>query len=155
MQPALTVEATDSKRRAAWPTLFARVALGASFLSAVADRFGLYGPSGTPSVAWGDFAHFTAYTAVVNRFAPAALVPFLAWSATLLEFGLGILLIVGLFTRPVALAAGALLLAFALGMTTGIGIKAPLDYSVFSAAAAAFLVASSGETRWSLDALRG
>jgi uncharacterized membrane protein YphA (DoxX/SURF4 family) len=110
--------------------LGARLALGASFLSAVADRLGLHGPYGTPGVAWGDFAHFTAYTAVVNRFAPTALVPFLAWTATLLEIVLGVLLIAGLFTRLAALAAGALLLVFALGMATGIGIKAPLGWSL-------------------------
>ena len=38
--------------------LFARFALGASFLSAVADRFGLWGPYGAKNVAWGDLAHF-------------------------------------------------------------------------------------------------
>lgn len=31
--------------------LFARVALGASFLSAVADRFGLWGPYGARNVS--------------------------------------------------------------------------------------------------------
>src|ERR1700739_838222 len=33
--------------------LFARFALGASFLSAVADRFGLWGPYGAKNVSWG------------------------------------------------------------------------------------------------------
>jgi hypothetical protein len=33
--------------------LFARFALGASFLSAVADRFGLWGPHGAKNVSWG------------------------------------------------------------------------------------------------------
>src|SRR5437016_11159934 len=42
--------------------LFARFALGASFLSAVADRFGLWGPHGAKNVSWGDFAHFVEYT---------------------------------------------------------------------------------------------
>jgi hypothetical protein len=37
--------------------LLARFALGASFLSAVADRCGLWGPYGAKNVAWGDFAH--------------------------------------------------------------------------------------------------
>src|SRR5689334_17930898 len=39
-----------------------RVALAFSFLSAVADRFGLWGQFGS-GVAWGDFERFTAYTA--------------------------------------------------------------------------------------------
>ena len=34
--------------------LFARFALGASFLSAVADRFGLWGPYGAKNVSWGN-----------------------------------------------------------------------------------------------------
>ena len=38
--------------------LFTRFALGASFLSAVADRFGLWGPYGAKNVSWGNFAHF-------------------------------------------------------------------------------------------------
>src|SRR6188472_3835126 len=45
--------------------LFARFALGASFLSAVADRFGLWGPYGAKNVSWGGFAHFVEYTAAV------------------------------------------------------------------------------------------
>jgi hypothetical protein len=51
-------------------TPFARLALGFSFLSAVADRFGLWGALGAPHVAWGDFAHFITYTATLNWFLP-------------------------------------------------------------------------------------
>lgn len=32
-----------------------RVALGAGFLSGIADRFGLYGRPGVPGVSWGDW----------------------------------------------------------------------------------------------------
>jgi hypothetical protein len=39
-----------------------------------------------------------------------------------------------------AFAAAALLLSFALTMSCAIGVKAPLDYSVWTAAAAAFLL---------------
>jgi len=67
--------------------LFARIALGASFLSAVADRFGLWGPYGAKNVSWG------------------------------------------------------------------LGIKTPFDYSVFSAAAAAFLLAFWEPDRFTLDKL--
>jgi len=34
--------------------------------------------------------------------------------------------------------SGFLLLSFAIGMVTGLGFKTPVDYSVFSAASAAF-----------------
>jgi putative oxidoreductase len=120
----------------------ARVALAAGFLSAVADRFGLWGPPGAPHVAWGDWAHFVAQTATLNWFAPRAAVPIIAAVATLAEAGLAVLLLVGFRLRETALAAGGLLLLFALAMTAALGPKAPLDYSVFAASAAAFLLAS-------------
>lgn len=140
-------------RLADWSSVFLRLSLGACFLSAVADRFGLWGALGQPNVSWGDFAHFTAYTAKVNSFAPSAVVPALAWTATLAEFLLGLALIVGLFTGLAAVLSGSLLLLFAVTMTFSLGIKAPLNYSVFSACAGAFLLAASGRYPWSLDSL--
>src|SRR5207237_6855090 len=58
-----------------WAILYARIALGAAFLSGIADRFGLWGKN----VGYGDFAHFMQYTAQVNSFMPAFTIPFLAW----------------------------------------------------------------------------
>ena len=52
--------------------LFARLALGASFLSAVADRFGLWGPYGAKNVSWGNFAHFVEYTGAVTSLFPSS-----------------------------------------------------------------------------------
>jgi hypothetical protein len=49
--------------------------------------------------------------------------------------------------------SGLLLLSFAIGMATGLGIKTPFDYSVFSAAAAAFLLAFWEPDRFTLDKL--
>src|SRR5205807_7858275 len=115
------------KRAADYSSVFLRVALGTSFFSAVADRFGLWGTHGSPRVAWGDFAHFVAYTGRLNWFAPPALVPFLAWATTVAEMLLGLALIIGLFTRVAALLSGMMLLLFALTMTLALGIKAPLD----------------------------
>jgi hypothetical protein len=66
-------------------SIFLRWALGSAFLSAVADRFGLWGAYGRPNVAWGDFAWFVAYTGELNWFAPAAILPALAWASTLAE----------------------------------------------------------------------
>jgi hypothetical protein len=70
-------------------------------------------------------------------------VPLVAWTATLLEIALGILLIVGWRIRWVALASGALLLLFALGMTVGTGIKTAFDASVFAASALGFVLSAS------------
>jgi thiosulfate dehydrogenase (quinone) large subunit len=136
-------------------TVFLRLALGLAFLSAVADRFGLWGPAGTRNVAWGDFAHFTQYTGQLNPWAPVALIPTLAWVSTGAELVLGAALILGLFTRWAALLSGILLLLFAGGMSRGTGLKSALDASVFSAAAAAFALVILGAGPWSVDAWLG
>lgn len=116
---------------------FLRFALGVSFLSAVADRFGFWGAPGAANVVWGDFASFTAYTGVLNPFMPQSLWPALAWIATIVEVVLGLLLLIGVRTKEVALASGGLLFLFAFSMAIFLSPKAPLDYSVLSACAAA------------------
>lgn len=119
-----------------------RMAIAAGFLSAVADRFGVWGGPGSPEVAWGDWSHFVAYTAMLNWFLPVAVVPAVAAVATIAEVTLAALLLVGYRLQWTAAASGGLLLLFAAAMTVALGPKAPLDYSVWAAAAAAFLVAS-------------
>jgi uncharacterized membrane protein YphA (DoxX/SURF4 family) len=131
--------------------LFARFALGASFLSAVADRFGLWGPYGAKNVSWGDFAHFVEYTGAVTSLFPGSLTESFAWAATVAETLFGILLISGFKIRVASVLSGLLLLSFAMAMATGLGIKTPFDYSVFSAAAAAFLLAFWEPDRFTLD----
>ena len=56
-------------------------------------------------------------------------------------------LLVGWQLRWVALAGGLLLLSFAVTMTMALGIKAPLDFSVFGIAAGAFLLAAISRER--------
>jgi uncharacterized membrane protein YphA (DoxX/SURF4 family) len=136
-------------------SVFLRLAVGGGFLSAVADRFGLWGPIGTKNVSWGDFAHFTQYTGQLNPWAPAPLIPTLARVSTGAELVLGAALILGLFTRWAALLSGVLLLLFAGGMTIGTGLKSALGASVFSAAAAAFALVVLGAGPWSVDSWRG
>src|SRR5215469_13010456 len=125
-----------------YASVFMRLALGVSFLSAVADRLGLWGIYGQPHVAWGNFGRFTAYTGTLLWFFPRSFYPLMAWAATAAEMLFGIALIIGLFTRVMAVLSGILLLTFALVMTFSLGIKAPLDFSVFSASAGAFLLAA-------------
>jgi hypothetical protein len=91
--------------------VYARVALGTAFLSAVAGRFGIW----DRSVDWAHFERFMRRTAEVNAFMPAVTIPFLAWAL--------------------------LLAMFAMAMAVSTGIKPPLDYSVFSASAGALLLA--------------
>jgi hypothetical protein len=117
-----------------------RVALGFSFLSAVADRFGLWGPFGVGGVSWGDFERFTAYTAQLLWFLPPSLVSPAAILATAAEVIVAGGLLVGWRLHWWAFATAALLLSFALAMTGALGVKAPTDASVWTAAAAAFLL---------------
>lgn len=128
-------------RLASYAPMYLRLALAATFLMAVGDRFGLWGPPGAPNVAWGDFQNFLAYTAILNPYLPASWIPLVGWTATVAEVVLGLALIVGFRTRVTALLSGVLLLLFAIGMTVGLGIGAPLSYSVFTASAGAFLLA--------------
>src|SRR5437870_9488541 len=102
-----------------WAILYARIALGAAFLSGIADRFGLWGNT----IGYGDFAHFVQYTAQVNSFMPAFTIPFLAWAATVAELVLGIALISGVWLRRVALGSALLLVLFGTAMA--------ISYAVF------------------------
>jgi putative oxidoreductase len=140
---ALQVDRTSFRTEVQRPILhnvnsiYARVALGAAFLSAVASRFGLW----EGHVSLERFGSFMRYTADVNSFMPGWTIPFLAWAATGAELGLGIALLTGIWLRPTALASALLLALFGTAMAISFGIKSPLDYSVFSASAAGLLLA--------------
>jgi uncharacterized membrane protein YphA (DoxX/SURF4 family) len=120
-----------------WTSRYARVAIASAFMSAVASRFGLW--QGTPGLS--RFDTFVERTAHLNFFMPSAAMPLLAWAATLAETGLALALLAGVWPRGVALGSFALLTAFAVLMALADGPKSPLDYSVFSASAAALLLA--------------
>lgn len=120
---------------------FARIALAAGFLSAVADRFGLWGAPGAKGVAWGNWENFALYSASLNSFAPGFLQTPLAIAATAAELLLGLGLLIPRITLQVALLSSVILLTFGAVMILSLGVKAPLDYSVFSASAAALLLA--------------
>ena len=117
--------------------VYARMALGAAFLSAVASRLGLWGDH----VGSGSFAYFVRYTAEVLSFVPSFAIPFLAWAATVAELSFGLALILGVRLRWVAFGSALLLALFGIAMAISSGIKSPLDYSVFSASAGALLLA--------------
>ncbi len=125
--------------------LAGRIALAAGFLSAVADRFGLWGPPGSSHAAWGDWNHFVANVATLNWFIPARVIPLLASVATIAETLLGILLLIGYKLRWTAYASAILLLLYALTMTMAYSVKLPLDYSVFAAFAAALLIGANAK----------
>jgi len=85
-------------------------------------------------VSWGDYARFVDYTAKLNWFLPVAMIPALAIIATAAETLFGLLLVLGWKTRMTALLSGVLLTTFAVTMTMALGVQAPLNFSVFSAA---------------------
>jgi uncharacterized membrane protein YphA (DoxX/SURF4 family) len=124
--------------------LYLRIALGAAFLSGIADRFGLYRGR---NVGYGNFDGFLRYTAQVNSFMPASTIPFLGWAATCAEFSFGVLLILGLWPRWVGFGSAVLLALFGAAMAISFGIKSPLDYSVFSASAGALVLAFCQEPK--------
>ncbi len=127
---------SDPGRTERHVALFARLALGAAFLSGIASRFGWWGEG----VGYGNFENFVTYTAQVNAFLPASMIPYLAWAATVAELALGLALVAGLWIRGAALASAGLLALFGIAMAISFGVKEPLDYSVFSACAAALLL---------------
>lgn len=131
--------------------LVLRVVLGITMLSAVADRFGLWGAPGEPGVAWGNWENFIAYTQTLNSFASKSVAGILGALATFFEVVFGITLIIGFKTRISALGTSALLLLFAIAMATSSTIKAPFDYSVLTSSAAALLLSVIGKTSFAVD----
>jgi len=77
---------------------------------------------------------------LLNPWAPKVLVPVLGGVATFFEVVFAIGLMVGMRTKIFALGSAILLMVFALSMTFTLGLKSPLDYSVFTAFGAALLL---------------
>jgi uncharacterized membrane protein YphA (DoxX/SURF4 family) len=142
------------ERLGGFSSVFLRFALGLSSLSAVADRFGLWGAFGQPNVAWGNFAKFVAYTGKLNWFLPHAMIPALAVLSTGAEILFGLLLLAGWQTRITAACSGILLMTFGMAMTLALGIEAPLSLSVYSAAGGSLLLATCPTFPFSVDSLR-
>lgn len=133
--------------------LFLRVAYGFTLLTPVADRLGWMGATGDKNISWGNWINFVHYTHTLNPYASGELAELLAVFSTIGEATLGILLIIGLFTRWAALGAGLLTGVFALAMTIELGFKAPINYSVWVDSAAGFLLATLPRYAYSIDAL--
>lgn len=126
-----------------WIKLYLRLAIGIAFLSASADRLGIFGPYKEDGniVAWGDWSNFVDYTQSLLPWLSENLVQVAAIGATVCEIVFGILLILGVKVRLFANLSGVLLLLFALAMLS-VNIKSPFDASVFAASAGAFALAT-------------
>ena len=147
-----TITIKDSKF-AGYAALLLRIGIGVGFLSAVADRFGLWGPFGQPNVEWGDFSRFLEYTHTLNWYLPAGMIPLLGGIATGAEILFGLLILVGWHTRVAALLSGLLLLTFGVAMTLALGIKAPLNFAVLTGVGGALLLANCEGFPFSVDEL--
>jgi uncharacterized membrane protein YphA (DoxX/SURF4 family) len=106
-----TITVNESKF-ADYATLLLRIGLSVGFLSAVADRLGLWGAFGQPNVVWGNFSRFLEYTHTLNWYLPAGMILPLGIITTGAEILFGLLLLVGWRTRTAALLSGLLLLTF-------------------------------------------
>lgn len=131
--------------------LFTRLAVAIAFLSAVADRMGLWGPPGTKHASWGNWENFMVYSNQLNFFAPDLLKEPLAIIATLLEVVFAVSLLIGYRTKITAKLSGLLLVLFAVTMTVAFGIKSTFTYSVWIGAGACFLLANMETYYCSLD----
>lgn len=130
--------------------LFLRLALSLGFLSAVSDRFGMWDEEIS---VWGNWENFLGYTELINPWLPDSIIPAIGTLATAAEVIFAIFLIIGFKTELFAKLSGFLLLLFAFSMTFSTGIKGAFDYSVFSAAAAAFALSLMKEKYLELDTL--
>ena len=125
--------------------LFLRFALASSFLSAVADRLGYWDE--TISV-WGNWENFLTYTQLINPWFPSTVIPIVGLITTIAEVVFAICLLIGFKTELFAKLSGILLLIFALSMTFSTGIKGAFDYSVLSAAGAAFALSTMSSCKY-------
>lgn len=130
--------------------LFLRLSLSAGFLSAVADRFGWWGASYS---VWGNWNAFLEYTQLINPWFPDGMISTVGIVATGAEILFAFFLLIGFKTELIARLSGYVLLTFGLAMTFSTGIKGAFDYSVFSAAAAAFALSLLKDKYLEVDSL--
>jgi len=133
--------------------IFLRLALGIAFIYAVLDRIGWLGPADDKNIAWGNWEAFLDYTHILLPVLNRAQSDIFGWIATIAEVAFGILLIIGYKTRFAALGSFSLLLGFGVCMTLSLGLKAPFNYSVFSASAGALLLSCLSDYKCSIDNL--
>lgn len=130
--------------------IFLRIAISLGFLSAVADRFGIWSKEVS---AWGNWDSFLDYTDLINPWFPSSMIPTIGIIATSAEVVFAICLLIGFKTELFAKLSGILLLIFALSMSFSVGIKGALDYSVFIASAGAFGLSTMKEKYLEIDKL--
>lgn len=135
------------------PQLLLRCALGITFLTPVFDRLGILGKPGIGNIEWGNWENFINYTSTLMPVFDRPIVNVMGAVATVSELLIGILLIIGLKTKYAALGASLVTLTFIVFMTLSLGIQKPINYGVFTASAAGFLLSFMPKYNWSIDNL--
>ena len=130
--------------------LFLRLAISIGFLSAVADRFGMWQKDVS---VWGNWDNFLNYTKQINPWIPNSLISTAGIIATAAEIIFALFLLIGFKTELFAKWSGFLLLLFALSMTFFTGIKRAIDFSVFTASAGAFALSLMKEKYIEIESL--
>lgn len=129
---------------------FLRASISLSFLSAVADRFGIW--SNNISV-WGNWNNFLIYTQSLIPWLYISFIPYIAIIATIAEIIFSLALLLGFKTALFAKLSAYLLLFFAIAMISSTGFKGVFDYSVLTASAAAFSLSSIKDKFFEIDSL--
>lgn len=137
--------------RVRWVATVTRLLIGFAFFENFIDRLGALGPPGAPGVSWGDFQHFIAYTAQVNAFAPAAIIPTLAVLATIAEGTCGVTMLLGVRVRLASVGSALLFFTFATAMVLS-GLS-QFQYAVYLMSVTAWAVATVDASALSVDAL--
>lgn len=135
------------------PQLLLRYALGITFLTPVLDRLGLLGQPGVGNIEWGNWENFINYTATLMPIFDRPMVNVMGAIATIAELVISLCLIAGFKTRYAALGASLITLTFIVFMTLSVGIQKPINYGVFTASAAGFLLSFIPDYNYSLDNL--
>lgn len=127
-----------------------RIALSVGMLAAVAYRYGLLKKKHSE---WGNWEGLLDYDKVLNPYFSQKMIDILENATNYFQIGLAILLLVSFKTPFIARATGFLLLILAQTTMIHLEVKAPLDYSIFVAAAAAFALSIIVELQRSEKAL--
>ncbi|AWG34105.1 DoxX family protein [Alcaligenes faecalis] len=127
--------------------IFLRLSLALTLLSAVADRFGLWGALNNFDITWGGMNRFHQDVAVLTPWLFSSAIPALSWFVTLLELLLGIALLLNYKSALAALISGVLFLIFALSMSFFLSTKLMINFNVLVCSASAFLL-------WQLEKCR-
>ncbi len=127
-----------------------RITLSFGMLIAVAYRYGLLKKKEND---WGNWEGFLDYDKFLNPYFSEKMIHFLENATSYFQIALAALLLVSFKTPLIARATGFLLLILAQTTMIHLEVKAPLDYSIFVAAAAAFALSIIVELQRSEKAL--